>query len=275
MRLLSIRESKAYFVRNKFPTLKPKVARRLHIPLELNPPIRRADAPPFFLARVRSDDHIAMATILMTTILIITRRFNLPTARFFVRQLLLVICAFSAATALAEKPALNESPGETPGEISAPANYSPVAIERAALPDAPVPQAAKVRVIDRKFVIVMAALAGSETLRFTTHKLVLDHELAAGAPWVTSVPPNRHLVLKFGAIYGAELLVAYELKKPHSWLPGDRLIQKLWWAYPAVMTPIHLKNGIRSIRTKPPADIAAGTSVEDCPPEYQQYCGGQ
>jgi hypothetical protein len=128
-----------------------------------------------------------------------------------------------------------------------------------ALPDAPTAQApkVKVRVIDKKFIAVMAALGGAETLRFTTHKLVLDNEFAAGAPWVTSVPANQHLVAKYAGIYAAEVLVAYELKKPHSWLPGDKVIRKLWWAYPAAMIPIHIKNGVRSIRTQPPS----------CPPE--------
>jgi hypothetical protein len=126
------------------------------------------------------------------------------------------------------------------------------------LPNTPLPQRAKV--IDKKFIAVMAALGGAETLRFTTHKLVLDHEFAAGAPWVTSVPANPHLVAKYAAIYAAELLLAYELKKPHSWLPGDRYIKKLWWVYPAVMTPIHIKNGVRSIRTQSPS----------CPPDECQ-----
>jgi hypothetical protein len=129
------------------------------------------------------------------------------------------------------------------------------------LPDAPAPQTVKVevkdrveaRVIDKKFIAVMAALGGAETLRFTTHKLVLDHEFAAGAPWVTSVPENQHLVAKYAAIYAAELLVAYELKKPHSWLPGDKYVRRFWWVYPATMVPIHIKNGVRSIRTQPPS----------------------
>ena len=103
----------------------------------------------------------------------------------------------------------------------------------------------------------MAALGGAESLRFTTHKLVLDHEFAAGAPWVTSVPANPHLVAKGAAIYAAELLVAYELKKPHSWLPGDKVIRKLWWAYPATMIAIHIKNGVGSIRTRAPSCTVA------------------
>jgi hypothetical protein len=154
-------------------------------------------------------------------------------------------------------------------DLNSPA-ASPISpVEQVSLPDAPVPQRPKARVIDKKFVAIIGALAGAETLRFTTHKLVLDNEYAAGAPWVTSVPKSQHLVLEYGAIYAAEFLVAYELKKPHSWLPGDKFIQKLWWVYPAVMTPIHIKNGVRSIQTKTPA----GTTAEDCPPEYQQYCG--
>jgi len=132
----------------------------------------------------------------------------------------------------------------------------------ASLPEAPAPQNARVgvriRVIDKKFIAVMAALAAAESLRFTTHKLVLEHEYAAGAPWVTSVPRNPHLVAKYGGLYAAELLVAYELKKPHSWLPGDKAIRKLWWLYPSTMAPIHIKNGVRSIRTQDPSG---------CPPE--------
>lgn len=109
------------------------------------------------------------------------------------------------------------------------------------------------RVIDKKFIAMMSTLGGAESLRFTTHKLVLEHEFAAGAPWVTSVPANQHLVVQYAAIYAAELLVAYELKKPHSWLPCDKVIRKFWWAYPVAMTTIHIKNGVGSIRTQPPS----------------------
>jgi hypothetical protein len=121
------------------------------------------------------------------------------------------------------------------------------------LPDPADTKRVKSRVVDKKFIVIMGALGGAESLRFTTHKLVLEHEFAAGAPWVTSVPPNQHLVAKYAAIYAAELLVAYELKKPHSWLPGDKVIRKFWWAYPAAMSVIHIKNGVGSIRTQPPS----------------------
>jgi hypothetical protein len=198
----------------------------------------------------------------------------LQTARLFVLTLLMVV---SVIPVMAESGPARETSNEGPVGLGSGVNPPPIdtgnAVTRASLPDAPVPQKAKtrVRVIDKKFILVMASLGGAESLRFTTHQLVVRHEFDAGAPWITSVPRNQHLVLKFGAIYAAELLVAYELKKPHSWLPGDKVISKLWWVYPGVMTPIHIKNGVRSIRTQAPA----GTSVQDCPPEYQQYCGGQ
>jgi hypothetical protein len=201
------------------------------------------------------------------------RRFHLQTAGLFRFTVLAFLCTvivvvmIAPPSAFAEGPAdeaANGSPNPNPNpndgrpEISSPA--APVAVAAAApmltaaqpvsLPDAPAPQH---RVIDKKFIAVMAALGGAESLRFTTHQLVLVHEFAAGAPWVTSVPQNHRLVAKYGAIYAAELLVTYELKKPHSWLPGDKVIRKLWWVYPAAMAPIHIMNGVRSIRTQAPS----------------------
>ena len=180
----------------------------------------------------------------------------LPTARLLVfLPLAILLVALSAfAQNQLSGPALNEAYPEGDSMTISPAIAPPVI-----LPDKPEPQA---KVSDKKFIAVMAALAGAEALHFTTHKLVLDHEFAAGAPWVTHVPDNRHLVGKYGALFAAEWLLAYELKKPHSWLPGDKYIRKFFWAYPAVMTGIHIRNGVRNIRTQPPAD---------CPPEF---CGG-
>jgi len=174
----------------------------------------------------------------------------------------LTVVLLNIAHALAQSPLSSEEVVREVGdEINSNIISTATAAPPVSLPDRPVPQRAevkvnvkvKVRVIDKKFIAVMAALGGAESLRFTTHKLVLDHELAAGAPWVTSVPANPHLVAKGAAIYAAELLVAYELKKPHSWLPGDKVIRKLWWLYPATMAPIHIKNGVRSIRTQAPS----------------------
>ena len=55
------------------------------------------------------------------------------------------------------------------------------------------------------------------------------------------------MVAKYGGIFAAEMLVAYELKKPHDWLPGGKVIRKLWWVAPAALVAIHIKNGVRSI----------------------------
>jgi hypothetical protein len=132
-------------------------------------------------------------------------------------------------------------------------------------PENPTPQPIiKTRkVIDKKFVAVMGALGATESMRFTTRQLVLENEMSAGAPWVTSVPSHTHLVLKYAPIFGTELLVAYALKQPHEWLPGDRVIRKLWWVYPAAMAAIHLHNALGNINTQAPAG-AGCTSVAQC-----------
>jgi hypothetical protein len=175
---------------------------------------------------------------------------------FTVVVVILVMAAVPAGAQilLAEDMASGASAGLDRAMPGTPAMISP-----SPLPDAPAPY----KVIDKKFVAVMAALGGAESLRIATHKLILDHEYAAGAPWVTSVPKDKDLIAKNGAIFGAEFLVAYELKKPHSWLPGDSVIRKFWWAYPAAMAAIHIKSGIGNIRTD---------STNACPPIY---CGAQ
>jgi hypothetical protein len=141
---------------------------------------------------------------------------------------------------------------------------SPHATDSPVLPESPstqrTPNRVPNRVIDKKFAAVMAALGVAESLRLTTRDLVLEREMAAGAPWVTSVPSHSHLVFKYAPIFAAELAVAYEIKKPHDWLPGDRVIRKLWWLYPAVMGPLHLHNAIGNIQTQAPA----GCPVADC-----------
>jgi len=178
------------------------------------------------------------------------------TARALV--LMLPAALLAVAPALAQSHLPNEMLSEAHSEVrrenigtDSTASVTPPVAVLVSLPDTPAPQ--RVKVIDKKFIAVMAALGGAESFRFTTHKLVLDHEFDAGAPWVTSVPPNQHLVAKYAGIYAAELLVAYELKKPHSWLPGDKVIRKFWWAYPSAMVSIHVKNGVRSIRTQAPS----------------------
>jgi hypothetical protein len=117
---------------------------------------------------------------------------------------------------------------------------------------APTPQPKPEKVFDKKFFVVMGSLGGAESFRYTSRKLVLEHEYAAGAPWISHMPSNQRTIATGLPVYGAEFLVTYELKKSHNWLPGDRVIRKLWWAYPAVMTAIHLKNAIGNVRTQGP-----------------------
>ena len=167
---------------------------------------------------------------------------------------LLALTLLIVATAVAQD--------RTPSKISIEATDAVTSTEGsgafAATPVTPQPEAPSAhRVIDKKFVFVISALGGAESLRFTSRKLVIEHEFAAGAPWVRQVPANPQLVAKYSALYAAESLAAYEMKKPHSWLPGDRVIRKFWWAYPAAMAAIHLKNGIANIRTQGPGGCAS------------------
>ncbi len=166
----------------------------------------------------------------------------MPTSRLLILTLLI------AVRAVAQEHLPNEMPSAMRVESGSVAGYTPAPAPVASLPNAPTPQ--KVRVIDKKFIAVMAGLGGAESFRFTSRKLVLDNEFAAGAPWVTSVPENQHLVAKYAGIYASELFVAYEMKKSHSWLPGDRIIRKFWWAYPAAMATIHLKNAIGNFKRR-------------------------
>jgi hypothetical protein len=137
---------------------------------------------------------------------------------------------------------------------------APTPLQMTSAPAASAPAAARPeRVFDKKFVFVMVALGAAESLRFTTRRLVLEREFAAGAPWVSTIPSNQHVIAKNAAIFGSEFLVAYELKKSHSWLPGDRVIRRLWWLYPAAMTAIHIKNAVGNIGTQGPGGC---TSIE-------------
>jgi hypothetical protein len=175
---------------------------------------------------------------------------------------LLAFTLLIAATAGAQDQVPKKlSTGTGDGGTTADGGSSVAAVSTAPLPEAPVPH----RVIDKKFIFVMGGLGAAETMRFTSRKLVLDNEFAAGAPWVTHVPTNQHLVAEYAGFYAAELLVVYEIKKPHSWLPGDKVIRKLWWVYPAVMGTIHVKNGIGNIRTKGPG----GCTSMECAEQMQ------
>jgi hypothetical protein len=106
----------------------------------------------------------------------------------------------------------------------------------------------------------MGALGLAEAMHSTTRTLVLEHEQAAGAPWVSSIPSHPGLIATNAAIFASEVLVAYEMKKRHDWLPGDRIIRKLWWVYPVAMAVPHVKSAVHNIRLQPPA----GCTSPDC-----------
>ena len=161
-----------------------------------------------------------------------------------------------ATHAVAQNHVPTAMPLEIRTEISPPSGFtSTTGSKPIPLPEAPAPH----RVVDKKFIAVMGVLGGAEAVRYTSRKLVLDNEFAAGAPWVTSVPSNPHIVAGHAGIFAAELLGTFELKKPHSWLPGDKVIRKLWWAYPTAMVAIHVKNGMGNIHTRGPGGC---TSVQ-------------
>jgi hypothetical protein len=175
---------------------------------------------------------------------------------------LLVLIILVAITASAQDRSLHRVSSETDAAVITPEGSAAMALVTVAnLPDAPAPH----RVADKKFVFVMAALGGAEAVRFTSRKLVLDIEFAAGAPWVTHVQSNSSEVVEYAGLYAAELIVVYEMKKPHNWLPGDRVIRKFWWAYPAAMAAIHVKNGIGNIHTQGPG----GCTSTECAMQMQ------
>jgi len=129
------------------------------------------------------------------------------------------------------------------------------------LPSAPQSKPKPPKVIDVKFIVAMGILAAAESTRYTTRILVLEHERQAGDPWIGSISPHPQFVAKTLAIYFAESVMVYELKKRHEWLPADRVIRRLWWVYPAIMTQAHFRNASGSIHTTGPGGC---TSQQTC-----------
>jgi hypothetical protein len=48
-------------------------------------------------------------------------------------------------------------------------------------------------------------------------------------PWFGKRPSTGRMIGENFGLFGVESLIAYQIKKPHQWLPGDRLIRKFWW----------------------------------------------
>jgi hypothetical protein len=157
---------------------------------------------------------------------------------------------------------LGRAHAETPGEAQPAPTFAPVSVQLVSLPATPAAHTGpeRQRVVDKKFVLVLGVLGLTEGMHSTTRTLVLEHEQAAGAPWVTSLPSHPGFIATNAAIFASEVLVAYEMKKRHDWLPGDRIIRKLWWMYPAVMSVPHVKSAVHNIRLQAPA----GCTSRDC-----------
>jgi hypothetical protein len=174
-----------------------------------------------------------------------------PAAARLVLTVLLTLSHTNLGAQVTAQPEIVNRPDSSPVPPSTSA-------EPPLLPENPTPH----RVIDKKFIAIMGTLGATESIRFATRQLVLENENSAGAPWATTVPSHTQLVIKYAPIFAAELVVAYEIKKHHDWLPGDRVIRKLWWVYPATMGAIHLHNALGNIHTQAPA----GCPVADCQP---------
>jgi hypothetical protein len=83
----------------------------------------------------------------------------------------------------------------------------------------------------------------------------------AGCPLLQ---PSIHgtLFAKNALIFASELFVAYEMKKPHSWIPGDKVMRKLWWAYPAAAATVHFKSAAHNIGMKGAVGCASAAECE-------------
>jgi len=60
------------------------------------------------------------------------------------------------------------------------------------------------------------------------------------------------------------MLVAYEIKKRHYWLAGDKVIRKFWWLYPVAAAAIDFKLAVHTMRLQPPAGCTQEDSCFDC-----------
>jgi hypothetical protein len=67
-------------------------------------------------------------------------------------------------------------------------------------------------------------------------------------PWFGRRPGTMRLVTENAGLFGAESFLAYEIKKPHRWLPGDKVVSKLWWLPIAYQIQAHARFAYRNSR---------------------------
>jgi hypothetical protein len=65
-------------------------------------------------------------------------------------------------------------------------------------------------------------------------------------PWFGRRPGTMRMVTENIGLFGAESLLAYEIKKPHRWLPGDKVLSKLWWLPIAYQIQAHTRFAYRN-----------------------------
>jgi hypothetical protein len=129
-----------------------------------------------------------------------------------------------------------------------------MAANAAELPDSPS------KTVDKRFLTVLSAEAVAKSVDFLETAAHLGKET-----WVPCVPAYtcvNHAILYtvqesdtwFGkdpgtgrmageniGLFAAESLIAYEIKKPHRWLPGDRVLRKFWWIPIAYQIQAHAR----------------------------------
>lgn len=67
-------------------------------------------------------------------------------------------------------------------------------------------------------------------------------------PWFGKRPGTMRMVTENVGIFGAEGLLAYEIKKLHRWIPGDKVVRKFWWLPIAYQIQAHARFACRNSR---------------------------
>lgn len=109
------------------------------------------------------------------------------------------------------------------------------------LPNAPSAAIKSEQVIDKKFIVVMAFEAAAKSADFYTTSRCQAAGCTETDPLFGRHPSDTRLVVENVGIFAADVALAYELKKQHDWLPGDKYIRKFWWMPAAFWTVEHTR----------------------------------
>jgi hypothetical protein len=141
--------------------------------------------------------------------------------------------------------------------------------QAAELPDIPAKASA---VTDKPFIAAMAIEAGAITSDMTTTAIVngrrqgcftfeggqrfgqtvCSSSIVERDPWFGAHPSNARLVFENAGIFAGEAALAYEFKKPHSWLPRpvEQVARRLWWVPLAYQSQMHIRLAIHNGRLR-------------------------